>query len=216
MPSNVERHQHLDRAQIELIDQHGRIWLCESEVGMDSRRRPRIAPVGSFIPHFKAPYDFIPPQKFLRYDTRRPSNIAIQYDAWASEVRQAHSDIRGEIVKLATRLYKGEAAQYIKEPTDEMLELIYGGGKGPEPVEPIIAAKQGNGWILGLREFDEKLRGDVLLKPFLDRWVEVRYRDARLEDEEVNTEQLNFVEGQDGDELSDAELEELTAPGGAK
>jgi hypothetical protein len=210
MSSNVERHQHLERTQIELKDQHGRLWYTESQVGLDGKRRPRIVPVGTFVPSFTAPFDFIPPQKFLRFDPRRPSEITINYDGWASEIRAAHADLRQEMVKLATRLYKGEAAKYIESPTDEMRDMIFGGGKGPEPVEPIIAAKQGNGWILGLRAFDATKRGDELLKPFLDRWVEVRFRDVRMDDNgEVET--INFAEGEE--DLSDEELEALTAPG---
>ncbi len=211
MPHNYERQQHLDRKQMELRDQHGRKWVVESEVGVDMNRRPQLAPVGSFTPTFQTPYDFYPPQKFLGYDTRRPSLIAIDYLGWQQEVAAAHDGVRQEIVKLATKLYKGEAAQYIREPTDEMLQLIFGGGKGPEPVEPIAAAGQGNGWILGLRLFDRSKLGDVRLKPFLDRWVEVRYRDSRLEDGNDVVVALDFTEGQD-EEMADEELERLTAP----
>jgi hypothetical protein len=206
MPSNSERHQHLDRTQIELFDNHGRMWRVESEVGMDSKRRPRLAVVGTFTPAFKAPHDFYPPQEHLVYDPRRPSVLVINYQGWISNIKRAHQDVRQQIVHLATKLYKTQAAKYIKEPTEEMLELIYGGGKGPEPVEPAIAAMQGNGWILGLRGYDSKLPGDKKLKPFLDQWVAARRYDARLEEEE-ELSKYDFTEGQESDELAEEGLE---------
>lgn len=218
MPSNAERHQHLDRSQMELVDQHGRTWLAQSEVGVDSKRRPRIAPVGTFLPAFTTPYDFLPPQKFLRYNPRRPSVIDIDYRGWISEIKAAHQAVKDELVKVATKLYKGEAARFIKEPTEEMVQLVYGNGKGPEPPEPVMAAMQGNEWILGLREFDPTKQGDVRLKPYMERWVEVRFRDVTLEDEETITA-MNFTEGQEaeGEEaMTDEELDALTAPGGEK
>lgn len=211
MPATRERNQRDDRSQIELIDQHGRLWVAASEVGLDARKRPVISPVGSFDATFSVPFGFLPPQKYLVFDVRRPSQLTIAYDAWITDQRAAHREVAEHISRLAWAIYKDQAPQFIKNPTPEMLEIVYGRGKGPEPVEPVLAAKQGNGWILGLREFDPERAGDVKLKPFLDRWVEVRYRDARpWEDgEEVVPEALQFGDEQ---ELTDAELEELTAP----
>lgn len=201
MPGARERHQHLDRMQVELSDQHGRVWLGVTELGRDFYNRPRIVPVGSFQPQFTTPYDFLPDQKYLVFDGRRPSDLTINYRAWVADQRARHRDVQDYLAQLAWAIYKDQAPQYIKEPTPEMLEIVYGKGKGPEPYEPIIAAMQGNGWILGLREFDARLPGDARLKPFMERWVTVRYRDVRpFEDEMLAAEALDFTEGQPEDD----------------
>lgn len=202
-PSVAERHQHLDRSQIELVDQHNRTWRAESEVGIDQHRKPRIAPVGAFNPGFVAPYDFYPPAKYLKYDPKKPSFLTIDYVAWKDDVMRAHQDVREQLVRLATKLYKSEAAKYVKHPTEEMLVILYGGGKGPEPVEPIVAAMQGNGWILGTREYDPALPGDKRLKPFLDRWKEIKFNASPLTaPDEVK---VDFTEGQEDEELVEKE-----------
>lgn len=196
MPRRVqERHQHLERSQIELKDDHGRTWLVESEVGLDASRRPRITPVGQFHPAFIVPYDFLPPAKYLVYDPNKPGLLRISYRAWESDVQVAHREIKSELMRLATKLYKSEAAQFVAAPTDQMIEMIYGRGKGPEPVEPITACRQGNGWILGLRHFDEKLAGDQKLKEYLEMWVQVRYHEVPDGDGTVD-DVIDFTEGQ--------------------
>ena len=198
MPRNIERQQHLERSQIELLDQHGRTWLVESEVGLDHTRRPKIIVVGQFFPQFQAPYDFYPDAKYLEYDPSKPGRLHINYQAWESAVRWAHEEVQSYISRLAVAIYKDEAAKYIKEPSQEMLDIVYGRGRGPEPVEPIVAARQGNGWILGQREFDPAIPGDVLLKGYLEKWVAVRYRDVRAIDDEAEgaVDALDFTEGQ--------------------
>jgi hypothetical protein len=223
-----ERQQHLDRGQSQLMDQHGRVWLATTELGIDAHRRPLIAPVGGFTPNFTVPYDFIPPMKYLIYDNRRPQQITIAYRQWIADQQAAHRAVKDHLAQLAWLIYRDHAPEAIKNPTPDMLEIAYGRGKGPEPWEPIVAAMQGNGWILGLRPYDPALAGDVKLLPFLERWVEVRYRDARLLDDVDLPDDMNFTEGQGGElvtlgdltggveseELSDADLEKLTAPSG--
>lgn len=201
MPGVRERHQHLDRMQVELTDQHGRLWIGTTELGRDFHNRPKIVPVGSFQPQFLTPYDFLPDQKYLVFDGRRPSDLTINYKAWISDQRARHAEVKDYLAQLAWGIYKDRAPEFIKNPTPEMLEIVYGRGKGPEPYEPIIAAMQGNGWILGLRDFDPALPGDVRLKPFMERWVQVRYRDVRpfdAEDEALTA--LDFTEGQPEDD----------------
>lgn len=213
-----ERQQHLDRDQIELTDDHGRRWIVASEVGLDARKRPRIAPVGTFTPLFAPPHDFLPDQKFLVFDPRRPSLLSINYRAWIEQVREAHRQVKDYISRLAWQIYRDQAPKYIEQPTPEMLEIVFGTGKGPEPWEPMLAAMQGNGWILGLRSFDPSKAQDVRLKPYLDRWVDVRFRDVRWE-AAPDVAGLSFGDTEDapeptGDEpdLTDDELDRLTQP----
>lgn len=196
MPRNTERHQHLERSQMELRDQHDRVWLVESEVGLTERRRPQLVAVGQFVPSFTTPYDFLPDAKYLTYSPSKPGRLVIEYGAWETSIVDAHNDVADQLRNLAVAIYKGEAAKYIKEPTTEMLEIVYGRGKGPEPVEPIRAARQGNGWILGLRPFDETIKGDVLLKGYMETWVAIRYRDIRGEDRQIEGDGQDFTEGQ--------------------
>lgn len=192
---NVERHQNLERSQIQLRDNHDREWLVESEVGLDSTRRPVIVTVGQFHPNFVTPYNFLPPPKYLTYTPRNPGKLTIEYGAWETDVKASHAEVKSYLSRLALAIYKTEAAKYVAEPSDEMLEVVYGSGKGPEPWEPIAAARQGNGWILGLRPFDPTIPGDVTLKKYLDQWVAVRYHEVKTGDQ-PDLEALDFTEGQ--------------------
>ena len=205
MSSIRERHQHLERSQIELTDQHGRIWYATTEVGRNFHGQPRIVPVGQYFPQFAAPFDFIPPQAFLVYDPRRPSLLSINYAGWQEAQEARHREVAEQLAALAWHIYKDEAPKYIKAPSQEMLDIVYGRGKGPEPIEPIVAARQGNGWILGLRPFDPALPGDVRLKPFMERWVQARYRHITLLDAQGRAaDELDFTEGQAGDSPAEA------------
>ncbi len=192
-----DRQQHTDRAQIELEDNHGRVWVSESEVGLNANRRPQVSPVGSFIPTFRTPYDFLPANKYLIYDSRRPSSLTIAYRTWIIDQQNAHREVSEYLARLAWSIYKDQAPKYIKNPSPEMLDIVYGRGKGPEPVEPIVAAMQGNGWILGLRPYDKNKSGDARLLPYLELWQGVRYRDVSIGDEIFSRPELNFADDQD-------------------
>lgn len=196
MPRHVERHQHLERSQIELRDNHDRLWVVESEVGLDATRRPRIVAVGQFHPTFQTPYNFLPDAKYLHHSPNQPGKLTIDYDGWASCVLEAHKDVKTALTNLAVSIYKDEAAKYVDKPSTEMLQIVYGHGRGPEPVEPIWAAKQGNGWILGMRPYDETIKGDVLLKGYLEEWVKVRFRNVIDSDGRSSLDEFDFTEGQ--------------------
>lgn len=169
-----ERHQHLERAQVEFTDQHGRAWLAETEPGMDQSRRPRICPVGQFHPRFKAPV--IPDQKYLVYDPRKPSLVSINYRAMLADIDESHERERQQIENFAWAIYKDEAPRYIKDPSPEILSIVRGKSLGPEPREIPIALAQGNPYLLGLTTtVDERV------VPFLERWYLVKKVGRRVD-----------------------------------
>src|SRR5262245_14912910 len=115
--SSEGRHQHLERDQIELHDQHGRLWLGTSMNGIDIYHRPKLTLVGTPMPMVSTPHDFYPPAKYLLWSVRQPSQLTIDYQAWVDDVKLAHQDIQRELSRLAILFYRSEAPHYAKNPS---------------------------------------------------------------------------------------------------
>ncbi len=73
-------------------------------------------------------------------------------------------------------------------------------GKGPLPIEPILAAKGGNGFVLGLRPFEPKRAADVKIQLALEAYKLVPKKDDGAEFADVS----EFVE-----EVAETTPEEL-------
>ena len=120
-------------------DQHGRVWHATIET-------KTMHPTGPIQPQFQAP--LIPPQMYLRVGTNRmrPYDLVINYDQWIADLRKAREDWL-EDGEQRSRLYHGEKYEPGTPFTSQILQMI---GRPPQHVEPVIAAKQGNRYVLGL------------------------------------------------------------------
>jgi hypothetical protein len=160
-----QRHQ---RAEMTFQDQHEREYYAAIELKTGD-------PTGLIEPLFRAP--LMPPQKYLvRRNKRRPYDIEVDYVAWKRDVRTARRAWEREGRQLAQKMHGSKYDP--REPFSmEVLDVI---GPPPEAIEPIIAAEQGNRWVLGLsKKVDERL-----VKFFEPEDVDPDYRDREDSEEE--------------------------------
>jgi hypothetical protein len=141
-------------------DQHGREWEGWGDV------KAKLHPTSPLRPLFEAPW--LPDQTYMRFHQRKPGEFQIDYDAMIAESRRAHEARRDHILKVADHYNVNNfdpenENSYTAQMRREM-------GKGPLPTEPMLAARAGNGYVLGLRSFDPKRSGDQKLKVALDIW----------------------------------------------
>lgn len=126
-----------------LVDQHGRPWFANIELKSGD-------PVGQIEPLFQAP--LIPPQMFLRKssDMNRPNDLEIQYARWIEDnaSTRATRDAKGR--EVSRKMFNTEYDP-TKPFSQTVLDMI---GEEPDPIEPIIAASQGNRFVLGLSDRD--------------------------------------------------------------
>lgn len=135
-------------------DPHNREWGAVVEISTGH-------PLGAWSPRFEAPLR--PDAKFLSIDDRRPGRIQIRYDDWLQERREARKAYVDKCKRYGfnkfgalfdpTRIFDPSASFY-----EDVRDYA---GPPPKPVEPVLAAKQGNRWVLGLLNPD----GSVPLMP---------------------------------------------------
>jgi len=129
--------QRNQRNTMQMQDQHGRPWFATIEIKTGD-------PCGLIEAQFQAP--LVPPQEYLRRVPRKPYDLHIDYTAWKQDIRTARADWEREGRQLARKLH-GSAYDPRKAFSIEVLEMI---GEAPSAIEPVIAAEQGNSWVLGL------------------------------------------------------------------
>lgn len=111
----------------------------------------------------------MPPQKFLKRVPRRPYDLHIDYQSWKAEIKEAWQDWRRAGQMHARKLH-GDAYNPGRAFTGEVLDII---GPAPSPIDPVIAAEQGNKWVLGLTD-----RVDLRLAQFFQpEDLDPNYRD---------------------------------------
>lgn len=138
------------RNYIMLEDNHGREWGVSIEVKTGDA-------VGLYEPQFAAPW--IPEQKYLsRPDKRRPYDLFIDYKRMKADLRIDRRDWEREGRQLMRKM-RGKAYDPSEEFGEDVLDII---GEPPQAIEPILAAEQGNSWILGRSK-----KVDKRLLPFL-------------------------------------------------
>lgn len=160
-----QRHQ---RAEMTFQDQHGREYYASIELRTGD-------PTGLIEPLFRAP--LMPPQKYLsRRNKKRPYDIEVDYVAWKRDVRARRREWEKEGRQLAQKMH-GSKFDPREAFTMEVLDVI---GPPPEAIEPIIAAEQGNRWVLGLtKKVDMRL-----VKFFEPEDTDPDYRDREDAEEE--------------------------------
>lgn len=150
---NLESQAKKRRGQ-RLVDQHGRPWFAVIELKTGD-------PVGQIEPQFQAP--LVPPQVYLRKsrDENRPNDLVIQYEAWIDENLTRREELNARAREISRKMF-GTAYDPTKSFAPDVLEAL---GEYPEPVEPIIAAYQGNSYVLGLTTVvDERVAQFFLAK----------------------------------------------------
>ena len=148
-----------------LIDQHGREWGATIELKTGD-------PTGLIDPHFTAP--IYPPPRYMKVDSRKEyGRVHIDYDGWIGMVRRAREEYDTRLLQAASALYGEAAAQKIEErPLPPA--LVAHVGVAPDYVEPVLAAKAGDPWILGLSQVRPK---------WADRFLPIRPKRARGADD---------------------------------
>lgn len=165
-----QRHQ---RAEMTFQDQHGREYYASIELKTGD-------PTGLIEPLYRAP--LMPPQKYLsRRNKKRPYDIEVDYVAWKRDVRARRREWEKEGRQLAQKMH-GSKYDPREAFSMEVLDVI---GPPPEAIEPIIAAEQGNRWVLGLsKKVDMRL-----VKFFEPEDIDPDYRDR----EDAEEEEENFA-----------------------
>lgn len=102
------------------------------------------------------------PQKYLTLVEDRPDQLRIDWQGMIDDAKAARAAWRQEVLKWGIKFH-GSAFDAKSPITDEVRSVV---GQEPPTVEPIIAAMQGNGWMLGTRDYDPDNKADVELKTF--------------------------------------------------
>lgn len=173
------------RSEQMFTDQHGREYHASIE-------KKTMHPTGPIQPQFRAP--LMPPMKYIELskDRRRPYDLRINYDQWIADLRTGHTEWKRAGEQLAMKVH-GDAYDPDRPFTRQVLEVI---GPKPQHVEPVIAAKQGNAYVLGLTD-----RVDIRLAAMLEEDKPVLH----IADEPDFSEVVESLDDDDLDALDDAE-----------
>jgi hypothetical protein len=141
-------------------DQHGREWEGWGDV------KAKLHPTTTLKPLFDAPW--LPDQRLMTFSQRKPGEFVINYEAILAEGARAHEARRDLVLQVADHFNVPGFDPDTDQPTAQMRREL---GEGPLPLDPIVAALQGNKYVLGLRPFDAKRPGDVKLKAALAHYA---------------------------------------------
>jgi hypothetical protein len=138
---------------------------------------------------------------------QRPYDLYVNYDRWISDVRLELNEWETRARALARRRNADyDSSQPL--PTD-VVEMM---GERPQAVEPVLAARQGNGWVLGFRAtIDERLRKFFkaeAIDPDYGRFGEPDFRDAP----EYSAEAYQIEDGEFSDGPNASRTPEAFAP----
>ena len=127
-------------------------------------------PTGSISPKgWKAPW--LPPITSFKFSEEEVNRFVIDYDALLNERIEAHADYQTQ--KEQSAVSRGWDPN--SEEKQAVLESLI--GKPPLPIEPIVAAMQGNSWMLGLTD-----KVDPRLEPFVRKLTRKQKMMAGLPD----------------------------------
>jgi hypothetical protein len=129
-------------------DQHGRKW----HASVDKRSGGAVGPIQPL--GWRAPW--VPDQTYFRFSEDDHTKMTIDYQSMLDSRLAAHEAWDNEFRSAA--LKRGwEPSDH--EKRNSLIELV---GPKPHPVEPILAAMQGNKWILGQTQtVDPRLEGFI-------------------------------------------------------
>jgi hypothetical protein len=171
-------------------DQHGRLFQCvvDTRTGTPIGNGPQ--PLG-----WRAPW--IPSQEWARYSADDPFTFRWDYDGMLADRIAAHEVYEQQYTDFCTR-HGWDPADPAKQ--GQVVSVI---GVRPQPIELIVAAMQGNKYLLGLTPtVDTRVLPFLKMRPTYQRQAK---KDARL------AAMPDFSDPPEGvDEYGD--LEEATDP----
>lgn len=140
------------RRAVKYTDQHGRRWFAEVE---KSTGQPCIP----LQPEFVAP--IVPPRKYVKTDPEIPGRVVINYPAWIKDLQEADTAWWRDAQIVGAAEHKEHFNP--NEPFSQT--IINKMGERPrvprcrtpimsnrgDAALPVVAASQGNAWILGLK-----------------------------------------------------------------
>lgn len=170
------------REHMEYFDQHGRKWYGWGDV------KAKLHPASHLTPAFNAPW--LPNQGYARFGIKNPTRFTWDYDAMLADGRKAEKERRDLEFAAAAHFNVPNWNPDRDPPTPQMLRDI---GPGPLPLDPVRAARAGNGFILGLRPFDPSRPGDVKLAAAL-AMLEVNTHRNDNDDEFADDDVSEFAE----------------------
>lgn len=191
------------RTYVEAVDPHGRTWGFVVDISAKPKPGPvsLINPVGWDAPRHPVTgfCPGVPPQKYLQFNPSNMFKLGINYDAWIADQRAARLDWENELHVKAAQMSPSDAGASLignsqKDYEDASPALLKAVGIRYNPVQPIIAAKQGNSWVLGkTSKIDPRLK-DYFPDPVAD---EPDYRDEDFGDveEEADPEAVGSQSG---------------------
>jgi hypothetical protein len=125
-------------------DQHDRLWGGSVEI----KTGHPCTPLKPWAPangrKWRAP--LMPPQGYIRPHPTESGRVVILYDAWITELETAHKEYQRKCMTAGIELYR-EQFDPAKPVSPAVIAKV---GPPPLPVEPVLAAKQGHPWVLGL------------------------------------------------------------------
>lgn len=125
------------RYSVTAYDQHDRPWHMSVE-------KSNGRPVGLISPLFSAPW--MPDQKYLVINPDDSRELYINYPQMYRDRNAAMQAYHRDAVQKATA--NSWTTPTLGQYDEKILSTI---GRPPAPVEPVVAAYQENGWILGTR-----------------------------------------------------------------
>lgn len=154
-----------DRKYVYIKDQHGRkfgAWT-ENKTG---------DPCGPVMPSFQAPLNIDPKYMRLSKDEWNHTAVTIDYDAWIHDFRAIDAE---HMKRVQNMMAERHQAKYIAtmEPDDDIKFRV---GRRPSiqgnivsgTVVPLVAAKAGNPWILGITDVVDTRLEKYFVKPKIE------------------------------------------------
>lgn len=134
------------------LDQHDRPWWATIEIASGES-------TGGFVPgpwHTVGGARLLPvPMKYVATVPGELGRIAVNYEQWIADYKEASDDYRRTAIDIGRREHK-EQFDPTNPFTATVVSII---GKPPMSVEPILAMRQGNPWMLGFTdEVDERVK----------------------------------------------------------
>lgn len=148
------------REFMDYFDQHDRHWTGWGDV------KAKLHPTGTMKPEFDAPW--YPDQRYARFGAKNPNRFEWDYEAMLADAKLGETRYRELLFQAADHFNVPNFDPDAGEATAQMKRDI---GRPPFPSDPIRAAIAGNGYILGMREFDPSKPGDVKLRAALDQFT---------------------------------------------
>lgn len=131
-------------------DQHGRVYGFQVEKTTGDPCSSVMLSPGGTLKVAPTEVPLKTPAQYLRYlsdpELVTSHRIQIDYERWIADTREAHLEYRKRRHEAA-RIHRISDTKLSEPPSEDMVLAI---GPAPVALEPIVAASQGNPYVLGL------------------------------------------------------------------